>query len=484
MSERVSRRQFLSFAAAGGAGVLLAACQPKVVEVERVVTQVVKEIVKETVVVAGEAKVVEVEREVTRVVKVEKEAQPAGPEIKEVRIMMSSWAIAEVPFDVTAREFSDMYDDVEIKLQTTAEGWETKLLAQIADGSLLWSGHGILTPFLAMKHSVATGLVQPMDEYISASKVEGADRVWTDMIPAIKGDGSYEGKFYSLPYSFENITFNWRVDYFNAVGATEAPETWDDWLRICLELKKWGAAEQIYPTSFAGALWTDIGAMACSAMENPYTADGLLDWDAPEMIEALAFFKKLIVEEELTPPHGTDGWLDAYYSGKVASVQAQSSRGVWGQMAFGNDKVATSRIPTRVKGGGSGSVYWGNGLSVLNKCPYPQETTDYYLYTMGPQNTSFQTAVIQSGKTPIWTSSYEDIIKTDPRMRTYLWMTEMLDDVNNSIPTPRNTYYLIQHTMYRKHMVPFTEPGSTMTPEEMAQLVKKDSEEEISKQKL
>ena len=477
MSELHSRRDFLRFAAVGAAGALLAACQPKIVEVEK--------IVKETVIVEKEKIVkeaVEVEKEVTRVV--EKEVKPAGPEVKQVRIMMSSWAIGEVPFDKTAREYSDAHDDLEIKLQTSIEGWETKIIAQINDGTLQWSGHGILTPFLAMERRVKIGLVQPMEPFINSSPVEGADQVFTDMIPTIKADGSYQGKFYSLPYSFENITFNWRVDYFNAVGATETPATWDDWLRICLELKKWGADEQIYPTAFAGALWTDVGALFCSATKNPYTADGMIDWDSSEMIECLGFFKKLIVEEELTPPHGTDGWLDAYYSGKVASVQAQSSRGVWGQMAFGSDKVATSPIPTKVKGGGAGTVFWGNGLSILNKSPHPQEATDYFIYSMGPQNTWFQKAVIQSGKTPIWLSSYENIIKTDPKMRTYKWMVEMLDDVNRSVPTPANTFYLIQHTMFKKHIVPFTEPDSTMTPEECAQLILKDSLEEIGKQKL
>jgi len=287
-----------------------------------------------------------------------------------------------------------------------------------------------------------------------------------------------------VPYSFENITFNWRVDYFNAVGATEAPKTWDDWLRIALELKTWGAEEQIYPTAFAGSLWTDIGALICSAMDNPYTADGMINWEAPEMVECLAFFKRLIVEEELTPPHGYDGWLDAYYSGKVASVQAQSSRGVWGQNAFGTDKVATSPIPAKVEGGGAGSVYWGNGVGLLNGAKYPQEAMDYIIYTMGPQNLGFQQTVIKTGKTPVYNSAYEQIIKTNPQFRTYQWMVGMLDDVNRSVVTPRNNYYIIQHTMYLKHIVPFVEPGSAMTPEECAQLIMKDSLDEISKQKL
>jgi hypothetical protein len=38
--------------------------------------------------------------------------------------------------------------------------------------------------------------------------------------------------------------------------------------------------------------------------------------------------------------------------------------------------------------------------------------------------------------------------------------------------------------MFQKHRVPFTEPGSVMTPEECAQLILKDSQDEIAKQKL
>ncbi|MBM3189646.1 MAG: twin-arginine translocation signal domain-containing protein [Chloroflexi bacterium] len=454
MAKSYSRRGFLRAAAVGAAGAVLAACQPAVVE----------KVVKETV-----------------VVEVEKAAPPGK---KQVRILASSWAIAEVPFDVTAREYNTMQEDAEIILQTTFEGWDTKVIAQINDGTLQWSAAGILTPFLVMKTWTATGMIQPMDTFINSSSQAGADQVLTDMIPTIKEDGSFEGEFYSLAYSFENITFNWRVDYFNAVGATEAPATWDEWLRIALELKKWGADEQIYPTAFAGALWTDVGALICSAMEQPYTAEGLIAWESPEMIEALAFYKKLIAEEELTPPHGSDGWLDAYYSGKVASVQAQSSRGVWGQNAFGSDKVATSPIPTREPGGGVGSVYWGNGFAILNKAPFPQEATDYLVYTMGPQNTWFQKAVIKSGKTPIYNSAYENIIKTDPQMGIYRWMVGMLDDVNRSVPAPRNNYYTIQNTMFQKHRVTFTEVGSTMTPEECAQLILKDTQDEIAKQKL
>jgi len=478
MSKVVSRRAFLRVAAAGVAGAVLAACQPKIVEV----TSVVEKVVKETVVVEGEAKVVE--KVVKETVVVEKEAAPAGPSDKIVRVLLSSWAVAEIPFDAAAREFNDANPGIKVQIQTDFEGWDTKVIAQQNDGTLEWSAAGILTPFLDMKRWTATQMIQPMDDFIAASKQEGAAAILSDMIPAVKSDASFEGKVYDIPYSFENITYNWRVDYANAVGATAAPVTWDEWLEIALELKKWGADQKIYPTAFAMALWTDVGALVCSASKNPYTADGLIDWMGADMLESLAFYKKLIVTEQLTPPHGGDGWLDAYYSGKVASVQAQSSRGVWGQNAFGSDKCATSPIPTKEKGGGSGSVYWGNGVALLNKCKYPQEAMDYIIYTMGPQNEGFQKAVIKSGKTPVYNSAYENIIKTNPQFRTYQWMIGMLDDVAKSVTTPRNTYYLIQHTMFMKHQAAFTDVGSTMTPEECAKLVMDDSLAEIAKQKL
>ncbi len=482
MSKFYSRRSFLRLAALGAAGVVAAACQPKVVEKIVVQTQVVEKQVEKVV-----EKPVEkvVEKVVKETVVVKETAKPAGPTEKLVRVLLSSWAVGEIPFDAAAREFTDSHPGIRVQVQTTFEGWDTKVIAQINDGTLEWSAAGILTPFLDMKRWTATKMIQPMDDYISASKEKGADKILTDMIPAVKADASFEGKVYCIPYSFENITYNWRVDYAKAVGVTEAPATWDDWLKVAIELKKWGKDQKIYPTAVVAALWTSVGALICSATDKPYGDDGLIKWQSPEMIESLNFLQRLVVKEELTPPHGDDGWLDAYYAGKVASVQAQSSRGVWGQNAFGTDKVATSPIPVKAKGGPSaGSVYWGNGVALLNKCKYPQEAMDYIIFTMGPQNLGFQKTVIRTGKTPVYNSAYTEIIEKDPQFRTYQWMIGMRKDVEKSVVTPRNTYYLIQHTMWAKHRIKFLDPGSTMKAEEVAKLVLDDSKAEIAKQKL
>ncbi|MBN1402284.1 MAG: hypothetical protein JXA74_15700, partial [Anaerolineae bacterium] len=67
MSSVISRRALLRYTGLGMGGLVLAACQPKIVEVEKVVKETV--VVKETIEVEKVVKeAVEVEKEVTRVV--------------------------------------------------------------------------------------------------------------------------------------------------------------------------------------------------------------------------------------------------------------------------------------------------------------------------------------------------------------------------------------------------------------------------------
>jgi ABC-type glycerol-3-phosphate transport system substrate-binding protein len=373
---------------------------------------------------------------------------------------------------------------VTVQIQTTSEGWDTKVMSQISAGTLEWCGAGIASSASSsLPRWILTGMVQPMDDLIAASSVEGSDTLLEDMLPVLRSASTHEGKFYGIPYSFENISFNWRTDYFAAVGATKAPERLDEWLEIARELKQWGAEEKIYPTSFIPDLDASVGTLIYGSSTDPFDDDMLLKWESEEAIAALAFYRQMVLEEELTPPHGFDGWLDAYYAGKLASVQAQSSRGVWGQLAFGTDAVMTSPVASQMPEN-AGTPFWGNCVGLLTNAPYPQEAMDYFIYTMGPQNTSFQKTVIRTGKTPVYQSAYDTIINGDPQFRTYEWMNDMRAQVDRSVARPFNNYFSIQDSHYRNFVVQLVEPGSTMTPEECAKAILEASREEIAKQKV
>lgn len=445
MTTQHSRRTFLKMAAATASAGLLAACQVPVA--------------------------------------VENGGAPAQQD-KVVRILMPSWATAEIPYDATARQFSEANPGTVVQIQTTSEGWDTKVMSQINDGSLEWCGAGIASSASSsLPRWILTGMVQPMDEFLETSSVEGAGSMLQDMLPVLREASTHEDGFYGIPYSFENISFNWRTDYFEAVGATEAPTNLEEWLEVARALKEWGAAEEIYPTSFIPDLDASVGTLIYGSMTEPFDDDMLLKWESPEAIQALAFYRQMVLEEELTPPHGFDGWLDAYYAGKVASVQAQSSRGVWGQLAFGTEAVTTSPVPA-ASPENAGTPFWGNCVSLLTNAPYPQEAVDYFVYTMGPQNTDFQKTVIRTGKTPVYQSAYDNIINSDPQFRTYEWMNAMREQVERSVIRPFNNYFSIQDTHYRNYVVQLVESGSTMTPEECATAILEASREEIAKQQI
>jgi ABC-type glycerol-3-phosphate transport system substrate-binding protein len=446
MSQTQSRRAFLKMAAVGISGAALAACA--------VPMQV---------------------------------PQAGGPAAQEkvVRILLPSWATSEIPFDTTARQFNEANPGTRVEIQTTGEGWDTKVMAQIQEGTLEWSGAGIASSASSsLPLWILSSMVQPMDDFIASSSVEGAGEMLSDMIPTLRNASTHEGKFWGIPYSFENISFNWRTDYFAAVGATEPPQTFDEWLEVARALKEWGGDEQIYATSFIPALDASVGTLIYGSLEQPFEENMMLKWESQEAIDALAFYKTM-VDEELTPPNGFDGWLDAYYAGKLASVQAQSSRGVWGQLAFGTDKVTTSPVPVRGNGAPSaGTPFWGNCVAILNQAPYPQEALDYFVYTMGPQNKDFQRTVIKTGKTPVYESAYRDIIEGDPQFRVYQWMSDMRDQVDRSVARPFNNYFSIQDSYYRKYIVELVTPGSTMTPAECAEAIRTDALAEIEKQQV
>jgi len=106
MEKKLSRRTFLCTFSIGTTAVLLAACQPKIVEVTKIVER--EKIVKETVEVEKIVKeAVEVEKEVTRVV--EKEVVKPAPKLQGELIF---WGHDQHPIDLAATGFVERYPEV------------------------------------------------------------------------------------------------------------------------------------------------------------------------------------------------------------------------------------------------------------------------------------------------------------------------------------------------------------------------------------
>ena len=60
------------------------------------------------------------------------------------------------------------------------------------------------SPFLDMQRWVATQMISPWMT-ISPRRVGGAADLLSDMIPTVKDDASYEGKFYPCPTALRTL---------------------------------------------------------------------------------------------------------------------------------------------------------------------------------------------------------------------------------------------------------------------------------------
>jgi len=225
MDKKFTRRHVLYALGLGSVATLVAACQPKVVEVTRVVekevTKVVKEVVKETVMVEGTPKVVEkvVEKVVTVQVAAKKER---------VTIQIMSWGgLERMKPDI--EHFEKTWPDVAEWLTVEpvspgkhdAEVYEALRLALAAGGEGL--PDLVNMNYIGVPEFAAGGqllnLAGLMEPYVD------------DLLPGAKVLASYEGNLVGIPTSIKTKIWYYRKDMFSDAGIDVAKiKSYEDYM--------------------------------------------------------------------------------------------------------------------------------------------------------------------------------------------------------------------------------------------------------------
>jgi ABC-type glycerol-3-phosphate transport system substrate-binding protein len=397
-------------------------------------------------------------------------ATAAAP--KKVRFIIDAWALGEVPFREMAKKYTALHPGLEIVIEPTPGSWGTKVAAQQKAGKLEWCAAGIIQPFLWLSSSVKSDSIVALDPWLAASQEPGAAQVLGDLLPAIRADSSMDGKLYLFPYSVENITLQYRKDYFDAAGIKAPPRSWDELYQACVAVKKSLAAagrKDVWPLALDLDLFRGLGALYFSATDAPYDAEGFLDWKSDAMKRSLQFMRRLVAEGILPPLAGEGAELvDMWRRGRIAAYYAPCSRGTWAQKVVGFDKIATVSVPTVDGKPHSGTTFWGNCLQLFRGAPFPQEAVDFMVFAMGPQNRDWQKTVIKTGKPTAFASAFTEVLNKDPELAPWAWMNEMRKDLEASYPAPKTYYYAMQADAWNKYRVEYFRPKSTMSEDQLA----------------
>jgi len=347
MLREMTRRQLLKAAALVGSGGLLAACEPKVVQV----TTVVEKVVKETVMVEGTPQVVEkvvketvvIEKEVEKIVEVEKTGfDPATV------VWWHGWSSPGAIEGFT--KIVDAYHELDTGVTIDRQGvdsytMEDKLLTAVAGGNP--PDLGVCCVRYAQFY--ARGVIAPLDDFIDTSTKINKDEFAEGMFEAC----SWRGRTYGVPACECGPRFGLLVnqDHVEEAGMdpTNLPETWED---------MWEWHQKITTYDDAGnleRLWCDpldaSGASGPSAATATYfaVAMGLKIWDPVSLtfdfnnekwVEALTTIKRFYDDVGVEKMDGmkaaSGGWTGSPNSAFPSGFESSIIIGYYspGQMAF------------------------------------------------------------------------------------------------------------------------------------------------------
>jgi len=215
----------------GAVGVVLAACAPKVVEKE--VTRVVKEVVKETVIIEGTPQVVE--KEVTKIVKETVIVEAATPvAAAEEGVTMRYWvAWGNYPLAWDEIQALEEYEEfignntVELKAGMSGE----VLLTAVAGGD---PPDAVSHPAGQYTEYMARGVLLPLEDLVAASTIIKRE----DFLEGHWNNGYWKGTLYGVPanagFAGYALIYNARLVEQGGLDPDSPPLTWGE----CLEWHK------------------------------------------------------------------------------------------------------------------------------------------------------------------------------------------------------------------------------------------------------
>jgi len=393
MKGQVSRRSLLKGLAIGGAGTVLAACQPKVVEVTSVVEKVVEKVVKETVMVEGTPQVVE------KVVTV----QAAPAERAELRF--STWADVQDldVYEKMSLTFMQNQGDIKVTLEQYPGGYYDKIIANFAAGAsadmLYWQGW-------RWQLYADEKLLIPLDTYIARDDAKYA----FDEVDGIDLSCKWHGETFMTSVDTGSMVMFYNKDLFDRAGVEYPQPGWTfDQFKEAIkattmvegDVRYYGYAANPWggQSGYFDALgWIrQHGKPEWDEISEPHEAR----WDQPEIIDAMQFMINDVTENKWAPEASAlQGGGVTIATGRVAMCP----QGPWFLPQMHGEKARTEGginydvIVCPVGASGRSEHYFGaDGHTIVKTTKSPDACWEFMKHTVSEQG---QQIIAEGGRMP------------------------------------------------------------------------------------
>ncbi|MCL7454798.1 MAG: extracellular solute-binding protein [Anaerolineae bacterium] len=374
--------------------ILLSACGPtqEPLVVEKQVTTIVRETVKETVVVQGTPEVVE--EVITRIVEVEKvvtatpEPETPGEGAKIIlRVGTGDSGEGLNPHQEIIARFEEENPDILVQLEAVAgRDYYTRLLTQIAAGDapdIMQVGDDAVPMF------VNKGSFLPLDGFL-----EGDYPLDPSIyLPGVLGPGQYDDQLWLLPKDFTPLGVYYNKAIFDEYGVPYPEDgwTWDEMLEKAQALTKdrdgdgrtdlWGIQLTAnWTTGFEYWIYA-AGGQLISEDGRQYV--GYLDSEAA--IEAVQFYADLYNVHKVAPPPAD---FALWAGGNVEFDNGQAAMrlfGRWPQAGYrDNPNVDLGVVGVPVGNARANILFWG-GFGIFAGTEHPEAAWRFLRYYAGEQ---------------------------------------------------------------------------------------------------
>jgi maltose-binding protein MalE len=321
--------------------------------------------------------------------------------------------------DVGAQAATDAYNQSPvggkaITIEDGPAGWDAKVLPQVRDKNVRWSGVGYVAFFDQYKF-LRAGLFTPLDDLLKTSKVPWAQKQKdVYFAPRIHESLLLDGKQYFIPMKLNVHVAGWRTDYLQAAGYNTMPKTWDEVDKMLPKIK--AANADVIPFAIQRDLFRAVGTAYSTFIDKPYDEQGMFRLDTPEWNDLMTMFKSWI-GSGLARFETNEDATNAWQKGKYAFSLSSHSWVRLGRQVWGKDKVAGG-IPPQANASAPPRT-WSHvdGAAVFPGAPDPQAALDWMLSIYGPEGAPAEAwwkGVLTFSGQPVFQSIIDKYVKTNP----------------------------------------------------------------------
>ncbi len=269
-------------------------------------------------------------------------------------------------------------------------------------------------------------LIQPIDPYFEISVLPEADRLRTDLYPAVRDAVSAQGQMQGLPISVSSVALAWLTAPLATAGVTDPPVTWDDTMTAAQAIRN---ATSLTPYDRAFGPISDLLAMIWSGEDDPFTGEGLVKWSGETALFAVQWLQDM-VWNELMPQRerGFDNWL----SGRTAIMSALDLHGTVAESLLGPGSAVTgSNMRLYREDAKAGTPFWANALVLLRGAPNAPAAAEFGFWWLGPDNIEYQRRIADVAAKPAYTYVFASDLMADTK---YDWQRQAMAAVGSSVP--------------------------------------------------